>query len=388
MTLDFIVRLLEREIGLDVASVGQRAIEVAVDRRAAALGVTTARYARAVHGTRLELDALIDELVVSETWFFRDVAPFTLLARRALEFTAASRLRPFRVLSVPCASGEEPYSVAIAMLDAGVASQRFEVIAYDISARNVQVARAGVYRKNSFRSPTPSLSRYIEVEGTQHRVAAITRERVRISRGNILTPGFLDDVPRFDVVLCRNLLIYLTAKARARVLDVIARVLHPDGIVIAGHAESIELFDPRFRPVAEAGSFAFTCQEAPRKPVTAPVRIPTPPPDDEPVAHVESQTLARAAELADRGELDAALLLVDRLLLTSTPTAGHYALAGVIQQVRGQLVAAERAFTQALYLDPLHLDSLVQLALLLRRRGQAAAADQLMVRATRVRGQS
>jgi chemotaxis protein methyltransferase WspC len=101
-----------------------------------------------------------------------------------------------------------------------------------------------------------------------------------------------------------------------------------------------------------------------------------------------SATLAAATSLADRGQLVEALAMCEVLVAEAPPVAAHNALLGVVQQSRGQSLAAERAFTQALYIDPQHRESLVHLSLLLRGRGQVAVADQLRVRAERARGKA
>ncbi len=392
-----ITGILERELGLDVASVGNRALDAAIGRRLSAKGYDLARYATELKLQRGELDALIDELVVPETWFFRDGAPFRVLAKRAAEFIAARPLRPFRVLSLPCASGEEPYSIAIALFEAGLRSPQFAITALDISFRNIEVARAGAYGKGSFRGTPPfALAKYLEPEGGKQSVIAKVKQAVRFARKNVLDDDVLEGEPRFDVIFCRNLLIYLTPTARTRVAAVIDRCLHDDGFVVVGHAEALDRIDAQFRPTADAGAFAYQRGGAPTAPLPAWIRPPAPPPV--PVSERETvelpalvpreepATLAAATALADRGMLVEALAMCEALVADHPPIAAHYALLGVIQQSRGNALLAERAFTQALYIDPQHREALVHLSLLLRARGQVAAADQLLVRAERARG--
>lgn len=402
-----ITGLLERELGLDVSSVGSRALEAAIRRRLAVKGCDLPRYANEVKLQRAELDALIDELVVPETWFFRDGAPFRLLARRAVEFVAAKPLRPFRVLSMPCATGEEPYSIAICLVEAGLRLQQFAITAYDVSARNIETARLGTYGKGSFRGPSPfALTNYLELDGAKQTVIPALRNAVRFVRKNVLDRDLAADEPRFDVIFCRNLLIYLTPAARTQVVGVIDRCLHEDGIVIVGHAEAIERIDPKFRPTVDVGAFAYARGITP---ITAPLPQwipPTPvpmrarpapdlderelgaPPSPSVTPPELAATLAAATSLADRGQLVEALAMCEVLVAVAPPVAAHYALLGVVQQSRGRSLAAERAFTQALYIDPQHRESLVHLSLLLRGRGQVAVADQLLVRAERARGKA
>src|ERR1044071_2341314 len=119
--------LLRREIGLDVGTVGPSLIERAVRLRMKRLGVKKAEdYCEAVEALPEEWEELLESVVITETWFFRDRDPFTafiqLVREEHLPRRAAGRLR---ILSVPCSTGEEPYSLAMALLDAGVPRDRF-----------------------------------------------------------------------------------------------------------------------------------------------------------------------------------------------------------------------------------------------------------------------
>jgi chemotaxis protein methyltransferase WspC len=129
-------RLLEAEIGLDLDSVGASSLRAAVAARMAARGVRDPALYASLLESRDEREALVDAVVIPETWFFRDRVPFELLAERATP--------GLRVLSAPCSSGEEPYSIAMALLDAGLAPGGFRIDALDISAPLLARARAGI----------------------------------------------------------------------------------------------------------------------------------------------------------------------------------------------------------------------------------------------------
>ncbi len=117
-----IEELLTRRIGLDPVSLGPRLIHRSTERRMAALGIVDlAEYAAHALESEAEQQALIEEVIVPESWFFRDERPFRWLADRARERWIASPWRPpLRVLSMPCAAGQEPYSIAITLRDAGL----------------------------------------------------------------------------------------------------------------------------------------------------------------------------------------------------------------------------------------------------------------------------
>src|SRR5262249_14516472 len=132
-----IEELLARRIGLDPVSTGPHVILVAARRRMAEMGVSDlSDYAARVAASEAEQQALIEEVVIPESWFFRDERPFRRLADHARERWVAAPWRPpLRALSVPCAGGQEPYSIAITLLDAGLSARRFHIDAVDVSAR-------------------------------------------------------------------------------------------------------------------------------------------------------------------------------------------------------------------------------------------------------------
>jgi chemotaxis protein methyltransferase WspC len=128
------------------------AIERAILERQTAnrLADTRAYFAR-VWTSKAELQALVEAVVVPETWFFRDPGAFDALSSVVRHGALPMATEPLRLLSVPSSSGEEPYSIAMALLDAGVPSARFQVDAMDISQVALERAAAAVYGRNSFR---------------------------------------------------------------------------------------------------------------------------------------------------------------------------------------------------------------------------------------------
>ena len=277
--------LLSREIGLSARSIGSSAVEAAVKLRLRACGaLEVSEYLALLERDPGERSARVEEIVVPETWFFRDDEVFKALRRHASKWLI--REEPLRVLSLPCATGEEAYSVSITLLEAGLRASRFNVRGIDVSERALELARRGEYGKNSFRGVDPQQQRgYFEASGKQRwRVLDGARQTVSFARGNVLDQALC--APRsYDVILCRNLLIYLDPEARARALDNLHRWLEPEGLLFGGHAEALELMDARFRRLRESSPFAYVKQrrsERPRRASTRPdapaVRPAKPPP--------------------------------------------------------------------------------------------------------------
>lgn len=198
---------LKEVMGLDTASVGSATIERAVKERAAASRLKDLEaYWQCLNASPSERQALIEAVVVPETWFFRDPGAFRALASLA----ATRRLSPLRVLSMPCSTGEEPYSIAMALLDASVDPARLTIDAVDISARALDAARQGVYRKNSFRSSDQAFrDRFFDGDQLDEHV----RAQVCFHQGNLFALDGVLPAAAYDAIFCRNLLIYLDRKS-------------------------------------------------------------------------------------------------------------------------------------------------------------------------------
>jgi chemotaxis protein methyltransferase WspC len=409
MNLTPVAALLERRIGLDPASLGASVLPAAVADRMRALGLADPNaYAGRLAEQPGEFAVLVERLVVPETWFFRGAGLFDELARHVARFAAG---RPFRALSVPCSSGEEPYSLVLALLDAGVPPERWSVEGLDLSPRLIDAARRGVYREFSFRQTEPNLrDRYFRPTADGWELAERVRGLVRFDAGNLADPAFLSGASgAYDLILCRNLLIYLTPAARRQALETLERLLAPGGLLAVGHAEPQALAGRPFRRAAAEPLFLFRFEpsstpDAPRRfpavPPPAPLRerggavsttpSPTPsPPAPRPRLGGEAgiiktdEPLARARTLADAGWLDDALAEVAR----AGPSADAFSLLGVIQQARGDRAAAVVAFRKALYLDPGHREALTHAMLLSDQQGDAGRATVLRERLARTGGE-
>ncbi len=237
--LDDIESLLRDWIGLDVATVGRAALERAVRQRMERLELTdSATYARLVRGETAERDELVEEVIVAESWFFRDRQVFEFVADFAATRASVPGRSPVRILCGPAAGGEEPYSMAMALFEAGLAAEQFTIDAIDISRRALHRAAAGRYSANAFRNADASFrDRWFTVSGSHAEISVRIRNQVRLEWANLLDPAFAAHRPRYDVVFCRNLLIYLTDEARRQVERQLDRLLAADGLLVLGAAE-------------------------------------------------------------------------------------------------------------------------------------------------------
>ncbi|HKU41470.1 MAG TPA: protein-glutamate O-methyltransferase CheR [Polyangiales bacterium] len=189
-----------------------------------------------------EWEELIDQVTVRETYFFRSPEHFEYVATHVLPALDAMRApgHPLRIWSAGCASGEEPYSLAI-LLDREGKLENASIFASDVSQAAIERARAGRYREWSFRAMQPELvDRYFESEGAERVIAPELRAHVNFSRLNLLdldTPEAAFAHGPFDLIFCRNVLIYFDSQSVARIERALFDVLSPGGFLIGGPSD-------------------------------------------------------------------------------------------------------------------------------------------------------
>jgi len=314
--------------------------------------------------------------MVQESWFFRHPGAFEFLIHQVKQKQGGG---PVSVLSAGCATGEEPYSAAITLLDAGLTADQIAITAVDLSESSLKHAERGLYGQGAFRQrDIPFRHRYFSTNEQTFELDRKVRQLVTYEKQNLLALQLPDDL-RFDVVFCRNMLIYLHEQAQRAVLENLVAVLKPDGVIIVSPAEEGLLRRFGFCAVGYPKSNGFTPQRAEEKqkavePVVA-----------EPSAVREEQEhlLEKASRLADRGYLLAAEKLCREYLQVHEVSAqGHFILA-LVKHASGEDEQAHQLFSKAVELNPEHYEALVYLALLAERNGNAEQATLFRQRASR-----
>ena len=190
-------------------------------------------------GSAQEWSRVMDALAIPETYFWREIDQLQAVVKKIIPSLAVGLTRPVRVWSVPCASGEEPLTLAM-LLDQHGCTARVEIEASDASQAALDLAAAGLYRERSFRAlPQELRERYFRREDARWRVDPALAARIKWSRVNlgetaeIMRRGFA------DIIFCRNLFIYFSEGAIRRVVDAFARATPTPAYLCVGAAESL-----------------------------------------------------------------------------------------------------------------------------------------------------
>ncbi|MFY3746388.1 CheR family methyltransferase [Anaeromyxobacter sp. Red801] len=421
-----------RHAGLRIPAHRRPEVEEAARRAMRAAGLTDPRaYAERLRDGRLAVADLVAAVTVGETYFFRDPAQLALIRDRVVPALAASRPagHALRAWSAACATGEEAYTLAFTLEQAG-AGERARVLGTDISRPALARARAGAYGDWSLRGPErATAARLLRREGERWKVPSRIRARVRFEYLNLAddtypSPG--TGTAGVDLVLCRNALMYLEREVVAAVARRLHAALAPGGWLLTGLADpplgGLAPFEPvstaagvvyhrpargeppprRARPPRRPGEPATPARRPP--PASAPPPPPAPAAATHPPAAAPAPDLAGALDALRRGDWLAVLDRAGALLATPEGAAAlvhaaanagdppraealaaraaeahplsaelHLLHAAVLAEL-GRLEGALEAIRRCLYLDPGLAVAHAQLAGLLARAGDAAGA--------------
>lgn len=207
-------------------------------------------------GAEAELALLVDALVVNETYFFRDLAALDVLVNEVVPNLLARGQRP-RIWCAACSTGEEPLTLAM-LLDAAGLLDQVRILASDISARALLQAKEGRYRRRSLRSLPPGVvGRWLDGDQDGMRVSPDIARAVEFRRVNLVSAEELSALGTFDVIICRNVLIYFQDRTIERVARGLWQNLGPDGLLLVGSSESLLRFDLPFSCEELRGAFFY-----------------------------------------------------------------------------------------------------------------------------------
>jgi chemotaxis protein methyltransferase WspC len=365
--LDQIVQRLTDAAGIDPASLEAGRIKWTIERRCRHLKLPgPLAYIEQLGSSTAELEELIDALVIQETRFFRDPAVFDHLCLWAQSMTANSPGQ-LRILSAPCSTGQEAYSLAAILHCAGIPFSGFTIDAFDISHTALATAQRGVYPASALQNSSADLQAACGTLRDRHwHMRDELRSRIRFERRNLAAPCALDNKPGYHLILCRNLFIYLHAPARAILAESLSKALLPGGHLIIGSGDRVGELNERFTPLKPVASFGFTH----KLPATEPIAGSAAPP---PV-----KTRAPRINLTTPNPEDPA----------AATTAVEFYRRALEHSEHGNTRQAERRCRQALYLEPGYLPALELLQTLWNLHPNARLKRALKARILRVRKES
>jgi chemotaxis protein methyltransferase CheR len=197
---------------------------------------------------------VVEAMTTNESFFFRDDKPFQHFRNQALPRLLAARAHsaPVRVWSAASSSGQEAYSIAMVVAEcrASIGDRRIEIIGTDLAREQIARARDGLYTQFEVQRglPVQMLMRHFRKEENGWRISEAVRAMVQYREWNLLAD--LRPLGQFDVVFCRNVLIYFDQATKAKVLEAIARQMPADGLLYLGGAETVLGITNRFAPLA------------------------------------------------------------------------------------------------------------------------------------------
>lgn len=225
--------------------------------------------------TPAEEEHLFELATTNETSFFRNVGQFAFLKENIiplLEQRSAQGNSCIRILSAGCSTGEEPYSIAMTLLDSlrDRNSVRLEIVAGDINENCLRIAKNGYYDADKLgKLPASYQKQFFTKDDDYYKIKAEVRSLVRFVRLNLDDlmnsdcPSWNQGLGLFDIIFCRNVMIYFAPPCQQKLVDTLYRLLLPGGYLLTGDAEPLHLFSHEFSPVAEAGCLIYQRTERP-----------------------------------------------------------------------------------------------------------------------------
>lgn len=372
--------------------------------------------------TRHERALLMEHFSTGETYFFRDKGLFGLLEARILPELVARRsaLRSLRLWSAGCASGEEAYTLAMLIdeMSPALAGWDVRILGTDINGDAIARACDGTYGQWSFRALDEArTARHFQKCGREWRIDARLRAMVDFERRDLLLDeagGAGAEAGGFDLILCRNVFIYLTPPAVTHIAGKLAAALSDGGYFVPGHGELLGCTPPGLETLAWPDAMLYrrpasgapvppapavpVCATSspsspsipPRGPAAAPAAGGESPrqrgsgsmPDAAPEAGPD-EVLARAWRDADRGAAEAARAACERVIAVSPLDPRPYFLLAQLAEERGAIDEARTLLRKVLYLDPGFVVAHLELADLCARTGDARRAGQMRAQALR-----
>jgi chemotaxis protein methyltransferase CheR len=258
MEYDYLRKLLKERSGLVLSSDKQYLVEsrlLPIARKSGLTGLGELVQKIKTPGTEALIVEVVEAMTTNESFFFRDKIPFDHFREAIMPSLVAARAkqRRVRIWCAAASTGQEPYSLAMCLKEmAGqISGWRVEIIATDLSHEVLEKAKAGIYSQFEVQRglPIQLLVKYFTQIGETWQIAPEIRSMVQYRPFNLLSD--FGQLGIFDVVYCRNVLIYFDQQTKVDVLERIARIAEPDGFLVLGAAETVVGLTEAFKPIPE-----------------------------------------------------------------------------------------------------------------------------------------
>lgn len=382
--------LLNERAGLKIPPDGYHGLKLALSQRMPTLGLTDAEeYVRrlgSLAGAR-ELRALLPLVTVGKTDFFRDAGQFRALSKRIIpELLAGARRNGHRlsVWSAGCATGEEPYSLAIVLAESGARPEEAEVWATDLNVAAIQAAKAGRFPKGRMHGVSERRTRrFFHARGDHYEVDESLRDFIRFDTQNLAAlPSPRLRPESIDLILCRNVIIYFDLPTIRALLGRFLKAIRPSGYLLLGYSESLFRIYDQFEMVDIEGTFVY------RRPPNLRKAEQHAPGDERPAksrstGHREARPsgapsvlgaggstaergltrpsplkrLDEGVRLIEQGQFDEALRAVSELTAKNPDDLAALLTLGNIFSLMGRTLESQRAFAKALTREPLCVEA-------------------------------
>lgn len=389
-------RLVEEYCGLDFNGIAEQRLHKEVSKISAALGLSLTEYFAKVEKNPAELTALVNQLTVNETYFYREPAQIMLFVQTFLpRLQKLVNNRPIRVLSVGCSSGEEPYSLAIAIQETwGKAMlQQVQIDGGDLDENVLVKARAGIYSPFSFRALDEGLcKKYFQATRNGYQINADIRQAVQFFPFNLKAERYPAEDNYYDVVFFRNVSIYFNLDTRKAIQHKLKKLMQPNAILLLGSSETLGNDFDILDLIEEQGQYYFvqgaellqqagTPQLSYDKPhvlentvIPAPVNVLSPAklsvadtakaaPQLQPVLTHEVAVQKIKELLHDSSQYQQALIKLEKIIVQEPDNAPAILMKGWILLNQKEFSQAQKLIEQALEFRPWCLDALIALGL-------------------------
>jgi chemotaxis protein methyltransferase CheR len=252
---DFLRKLLKERSGLDLSADKQYLVEsrlMPLARKAGLAGITDLVLKMKGGGAEALTTDVVEAMTTNETFFFRDKVPFDHLRDTILPMMLQSRAnrRTLRIWSAACSTGQEPYSIAMLLKEKAAMLQgwRIEIVGTDLSQEVLEKSRSGIYSQFEVQRglPIQLLVKYFAQIGELWQINSEIRGMVQHRQLNLLQD--FTHLGRFDVIFCRNVLIYFDQATKINIFERMAGIIEPDGMLMLGAAESVVGITDAFKP--------------------------------------------------------------------------------------------------------------------------------------------